>query len=553
MRIALVATYTHPFALGLRYISSYLKTTGHDVVMLFMSSRRDTARADYGPALLEDFVARLRDCDLIGLSLMTNNFHRARALTDQIRRAGLRAPIIWGGVHPTVAPDECLELTDVVCVGEGEEALLQLAERLESGGDPTATAGLWFRPGGPMGNRAAVRNRPGPLETQLDDLPFPDYELETHWVAAPDGLTAARPENLRGALHTLRVITARGCPYRCAFCNNAALRKVHADLRPWVRMRSLNNVLAEVRRARTCFPSIQTVNFVDDLFLVRKEEELDEFADRYNAEVGLPLQLDAFPNTVTDRKVRALARLPIELVSMGIESASNDTLRNIYDRPTAPARIAEAIEAFARHRLRTEYHYIVSNPYEPQANVIETMRFIASHHRGPAVLRVFPLMFYPGTPLYERARADGLIGIRDDAAYDFMGTGALQFARHDYLAVWLRLVLNLRNWGVPVPVCHRVVDFATHRLVRKVLDRRWFCPAVFVTYQVLRKLARNFVYQPFVRPLKYLRRGPRRRTARAAQRWTLPPGNPAAARRRTPAARISASCGATGMSAVPPC
>jgi radical SAM superfamily enzyme YgiQ (UPF0313 family) len=340
----------------------------------------------------------------------------------------------------------------------------------------------------------------------------------------------ARPDNLRGALHTLRVVTARGCPYHCTFCNNAALQKVYAGARPWVRMRSLDNVLAELRQARACFPTIRAINFVDDLFLVRRAEEIEEFAARYNAEIDLPLELDAFPNTVTDRKVQAVARLPIQLVSMGIESASDDTLRNVYRRPTTPARIAEAIRILARHKVRAEYHYIVSNPYEPRQNVIETMRFIASHHQGPAALRVFPLMFYPGTPLYERAYADGLIGARDHAAYDFMGTGALEFAKHDYLAVWLRLVLNLRNLGVPRSACHRVVDFATHRLVRKLLDRRWFCPAAFIAYQVLRKLVRNFVYQPFIRPLKYLR--PHGRKARPAEmmRWRLPTKNVAVMR-----------------------
>ncbi len=532
MKIGLIATYAHPIALGLRYVSSYLKTTGHDVVMLFMSSRRDTARADYGPALLDDFVNRLRDRDLIGLSLATSTFHRARVLTEHIRRAGLGAPVVWGGAHPTVAPEECLEVADAACVGPGEEPMLQLVERLEAGCDPTAVPGLWFSPRGLLGNRTPTRNPPGPLETRLDDLPFPDYELETHWVAGRDALVPARPENMRGALHTLRVITARGCPYHCTFCNNTALRAVHGNFHPWVRLRSLDNVLAELRQALACFPTIRAINFVDDLFLVRSAEEIEAFADRYNAEIGVPLEIDAFPNTVTERKVRALARLPIQLVSMGIESASDDTLKNIYRRPTTLARIAEAIELFHRHKIRTEYHYIVSNPYEPDRNVIETMRFIASHHRGPAVLRVFPLMFYPGTPLFQRARADGLVGAQDHAVYDYMGTGALEVAKHDYLAVWLRAVLNLRNVGVPARVCHRVVDFATNRAVRKLLDRRWFCPAVFISYQVLRKLVRNFVYQPFIRPLNYLR--PRARTARSREiaAWRIPASNPAALRRR---------------------
>jgi anaerobic magnesium-protoporphyrin IX monomethyl ester cyclase len=529
MKIALVSTYTHPIALGLRYLSSYLKSAGHDVEMIFMSSRRDTVKPDFSSATLEHLVEHVRTRELIGLSLMTNSFHRACALTQHLRHAGVKTPIVWGGTHPTVAPDESLEHADAICRGEGEEPVRQLVERLETGRDPTTVAGFDFCAGGWFGNRETIRNRRAPLQVDLDRLPFPDYELETHWVAQKDGLVPARPDNLRGTLHVLRVLTSRGCPYHCAFCNNAALQKLFKGCGPWLRLRSPDNVLSEIRQALACFPTIERVNFVDDLFFVRSEEQIEAFAARYTREVGLPLQMDAFPNTVSEGKVRALARVPIELISMGIESASEDTLRNLYRRPTPPKRIAEAIDTFKRHRIRTEYHYIVSNPYEPDENVIETMRFVANHHRGQAVLRVFALMFYPGTPLYERARSDGLIGPRDQTAYDYMGTGALEFIGHNYLAIWLRVVLNLRNVGLPPWIAHRVIDFATNRVVRKVIDRKWFPPAVFHGYQLMRKLGRNFIYQPFVRPLKYLRRQPRSgkqddadQAAQPLARWTVP-------------------------------
>lgn len=521
MRIALVSTYTHPFAIGLRYVSSYLKNCGHEVRMVFMSSRRDTTKPDYSEAALRDYIDEMRRADLIGLSLMTNNFHRAQVLTQRIREAGIQAPIVWGGTHPTVAPEECLQYADVVCVGEGEEPLARLAECLADATDPTAIPGLWFRGDSPFGNRDPVRNPPAPLKQDLDTLPFPDYELESHLVAGPHGLESAAPGNLRGALDTLRVITTRGCPYQCTFCNNAALKEVHKGLGKWVRMRSLDNVLDELRHARASFPAIRSINFVDDLFFVRSEDEIARFADAYNRDIALPLQLDAYPNTVSEAKVSTLARVPIELISMGIESASENTLRHIYQRQTAPRRIADAIDTFHRHRVRTEYHYIVSNPFEPEENVVETMRFVASHHKGPSVLRVFPLMFYPGTPLYQKARETGLIDTRDAAAYDYMGTGALQFAKHDYLAIWLRFVLNARNVGLPRWLAHRMVDFGTSRPVRFVLDRRWFGPTVYGTYLIGRKLYRNFIHQPFVKPLKYLRS--RREKKHAVGRpWRLP-------------------------------
>jgi len=523
MKVTLVSTYTHPVALGLRYVSSYLKAAGHDVEVLFMSSKRDTAKVDYSPALVEDFVARVRERDLIGISLITNTFNRACVLTERIRQAGIRAPVIWGGTHPTVAPDESLEVADIICVGEGEKPLLELVETLERGKDPRQIASLGFRADGPFGNRQTIRNPVRALDEDLDRLPFPDYELETHWVADKDRLVPARPENLRGTLERLRVETTRGCPYHCTFCNNAVWLNLYRGKGRWVRTRSADNIIAEIRQALACFPTIRAVNFVDDLFFVRSAEAIAEFARKYEQHVNLPLELDAFPNTISEAKLRALSRLPIELISMGIQSGSADTLRNIYRRPTPLSRIIAAMELLRRYRIRTEYHYIVCNPYEPEENVVETLRFAAAHHNQRSVLRIFPLMLYPGTPLYDRARADGLIGKRHEVAYEIMYTPRLEFAKQDYLAVWLRIILYLRNVGLPAWPAQRLVDFATHPLVRRCLDRRWLAPLVGGTYLLGRKLVRNLLYQPFVRPLKRLRqpRGPRCHPEPAA-RWQIP-------------------------------
>ena len=525
MRITLISTYTHPIALGLRYVSSSLKAAGHDVEMILMKSKRDTAKADFSEAVMEDFVERLRGRDLIGMSLMTNTFHRACVLTQRIRDAGIKAPIIWGGTHPTVAPEESMEVPDIICVGEGEAPMLQLAERLEAGQDPKEVGSLGFRAGGPFGNKRALRNPVQPLVRELDDYPFPDYELETHWVAGKDGLEQARPDNLRGTLHRLRIETTRGCPYPCTFCNNAALLKVYKGKGSWVRKRSADNVIAEIQRARACFSTVEAVNIVDDLFFVRSAEDIEAFAVKYKERVDLPLELDAFPNTITKVKVRSLSRVPISLISMGIQSGSADTLKNIYKRPTPIEKIIEGINLFADNKIRAEYHYIVNNPFESDRNRIETLRFAATHHRGPAILRIFPLQFYPGTPLYDRARDAGIIGRRHDSAYQYTYTGKTHVLGSGYLDVWLRVVLNLRNWRLPSWPLHRLIDGVTHPWVREVMDRKWFVPTAYGLYRIGRFISRKLIYQPFIRPFKYLRRKPRYEEVHPEDEVTLPRNN----------------------------
>ena len=277
MKIALISTYAHPIALGMRYVSSSLKAAGHDVKILLMSSRRDTAKPDWSRAAVEALIEHLRDRDLIGLSLVTNTFHRACVLTQRIREAGLRAPIIWGGTHPTVAPDESLAIADAICVGEGEHALRELAARLEGGGDPLTVPSLSFRAGSAFGNSESVRAGRRSSRT---------------WTAFLPGLGLVHAVGLRragraapgnpGAL-ILRVETSRGCPFHCTFCNNTGLQILHQGCK--VTMRSIENVLAE--RSPGVFRALGDRSWTTCFWC--GEEELEEFTARYNEQIGLPL------------------------------------------------------------------------------------------------------------------------------------------------------------------------------------------------------------------------------------------------------------------------
>ncbi|MHC4091526.1 MAG: B12-binding domain-containing radical SAM protein, partial [Planctomycetota bacterium] len=345
-------------------------------------------------------------------------------------------------------------------------------------------------------------------------------------------LVPVRPELLRGALHRYRIETTRGCPYPCTFCNNAALLRINKDKGKWVRKRSAENVIAEIEQVRQRFPSVEAVNIVDDLFFIRSEAEIDGFARRYAERVNLPLELDAFPNTITRRKVRSLCRVPISLISMGIQSGSAATLKHIFERPTPVETVAEGIRVLSQARVKAEYHYIVDNPFEPEENVVETLRFAATHHRGPAIVRVFPLQFYPGTPLYDRARAEGLIGARHESAYHYMYTGKKYLKHAAYLEIWLRVVLALRGKGVPSSVVHGLIDFVIHPTVRGLLDRPWFAPASYRLWRMGRVVLKNLIYQPFIRPFRYLRRRKPRYDELHPQDEVTLPRNPMPVRER---------------------
>jgi anaerobic magnesium-protoporphyrin IX monomethyl ester cyclase len=140
VKIALISLTEDVFIPSLRYLSAYLRAQGHETKVIYLPwGRTDNAlhsansfRYPYPQPVLEQIVEICKDSDLLGLSLMTCHFDHAVHITRFLREH-LSAPIIWGGIHPTIRPLECLKYADMACVGEGELSVSQLAREMDAG------------------------------------------------------------------------------------------------------------------------------------------------------------------------------------------------------------------------------------------------------------------------------------------------------------------------------------------------------------------------------------------------------------------------------------
>jgi radical SAM superfamily enzyme YgiQ (UPF0313 family) len=227
--------------------------------------------------------------------------------------------------------------------------------------------------------------------------------------------------------------------------------------------------------------------------------------------VAVPFQVEAHPATITRRKMDALIDAGLFRVNMGIQSGSDRTNFDIFTRPTSQKQIAAAIDLLAGYPdLQTVYHYIVHNPFEPDEQMLETVYFAAQHHRGQFHVDIFPLAFFPGSPLYRRALAEGVIRGTQEQLFGRSWRSAQTWALlGDYLVVLLAMVLKLKHWGLSARSVTRFVRVAASRPVRAVFDRPWL-PALAMIGWVAVRLARNLIYQPFIRPFTRPRRSGRR-------------------------------------------
>ena len=284
---------------GPECLCAALKARGHacDLWVLASTGRRG-------------FLRRLRAYrpDILAFSISSFGFRWA---LDAAREAKRELPLVtvFGGPHPTFFREFALEEgVDYACVGEGEGALVDLAEALDRGGDPAGIANLARR----TGDGGLVLNPLRPLVADLDALPDPDRGVYFQYAPLRD-------------LSYKRFMVSRGCPYNCTYCFNKAAKGLYAGLGPYVRRRSPERVVEEILRVRSRY-GIRTAGFIDDTFTTDKRW-LTAFLDLYRREVSLPFTCVVRINEIDEEAAEALGRAGCTYASFGLE-VGNERLRN---------------------------------------------------------------------------------------------------------------------------------------------------------------------------------------------------------------------------------
>jgi anaerobic magnesium-protoporphyrin IX monomethyl ester cyclase len=119
MKVTLISVYESIISYGMRSLSAVLKEAGFAAQMIFLPRETEGFRWEgfrqvYPGTVLDQVADVAGDSDLIGITLMTNYFDNAVQITQHLHLS-TKAPIIWGGIHPTLRPEECLQYADLVC------------------------------------------------------------------------------------------------------------------------------------------------------------------------------------------------------------------------------------------------------------------------------------------------------------------------------------------------------------------------------------------------------------------------------------------------------
>lgn len=359
--------YPQP-SLGLMYIASVLKKNRVDVSFFDMHFYEFN----------EKIINEIRDSDLVGLTCMTSTSEITYEIAKRIKGIFSDKPIAIGGAHPTALPDEVIknDFIDFVIVGEGEFTFLQLVQNLKTR-NFEVIKGLVYKDDGRI-----IHNQRRPLIENLDDLPFPAYELV-------DIKKYGYPIQRRHPMMTIS--TSRGCPGTCTFCN----KRIFGNN---FRGRSAKNVVDEMELLHKKY-GVKEIHIVDDAFstdIERAKMICDEIIRRKLKIIwGCPagVRVDA----VDQELLLMMRKAGCYFVSFGLESADDDILKSI-GKKTAVRMNRKAVEMAKRAKLETALFYIIGLPYDTKETVEKTIEF-ARQMRGD-YSKFAILTPYPGTAVY---------------------------------------------------------------------------------------------------------------------------------------------------------
>jgi anaerobic magnesium-protoporphyrin IX monomethyl ester cyclase len=333
-----------------------------------------------------DIIRRERP-DVLGISSTTSSFLEAVRLAEAVKRAEPSVTTVFGGVHVSSLGERCLRdfpAIDLGVVGEGEEAVAEIIER--DGRHLDDVPGILHRRNGDVlftGERTRM--------LELDALPFPAYELLRGfpgYYSLPIFSYPSRP--------TASVISSRGCPYQCSYCDRSVFKKGFRYNSP----EYMHAHLAYLRRRW----GIRHITFYDDIFTANRRR-IEVFASLMaDRPPGVTFSCAARANEVDEDLARLLRAAGCWQISFGVESGDADLVR-VHRKRSDLDDVRDKVALLKKHGIRVKGLFIVGLPGETEETIGRTIDYACSNDFDE--INVSKFTPFPGAPIYRSIRELG--------------------------------------------------------------------------------------------------------------------------------------------------
>lgn len=392
---------------GVRYLSAALKRAGFQADIIFL---RDWINNRLEMPSKQDLelvfkVIRSRGANLIGIGFMSSLLPMVQKITSELHEQFPDIPVCWGGIHPTSAPEGCLDYADYICQGEGEAPLIDLCQNLFEGRFTGDIPNIWARLDGRI-----YKNEPRPLIENLDELPYPDASDDNKFYIEDGRIHNEEPWK-RTAEY--RIYLSRGCPYNCSYCYVSIMRSKFANKgQKFYRLRSVDHALGELEYAKAHFPRLARVKIDDDTAFAAPQKWVDEFCLKYPQRIGLPFECMLIPPMLKEDFLRKLQKAGLVRMQTGIESGSPSESLSVHNRIPGNDKILAFSKFNRKLKISAVYDLIIDNPWATEDMKLETARFLLSLER-PYDVYFYSLNYFPGTAITNRLLAEGSLHQED--------------------------------------------------------------------------------------------------------------------------------------------
>jgi len=298
--------------------------------------------------------------NLLALSSVESTFSRGIKLTRQAKKV-MDVPIIAGGVFPTMAPEIVLKENsiDMVCIGEGEDVIVELCECLQKGQDYSNILSLWLKKG-----EIIYKNKIRKLK-ELDSMEEPDFSIFGKHM-----FYKAMQGNL---FRTIPVELSRGCPYQCTYCAEPAIARMFKNNKGglYFRKKSINNLLNGIKNNIKKY-SAEFIYFTSETFLAINQNEFDEFIEGYR-NIRVPFWIQTRPETITYDKISKLKEVGLYWLTIGIEHGNEDYRRKYLKRDVSNNVIIDSMKIINELEQGASLNSIIGMPFESKELIYETI------------------------------------------------------------------------------------------------------------------------------------------------------------------------------------
>ena len=390
------------------YIAAVLQKNGYQVEILDAFMTGATCEEKVGDEVtiglpFDQITKEIgnRKPDIVGIAgPFTSQIGNAIKVSEAVKQANPNTLTVIGGPHVTLVPKEFLEetkSTDIVVMGEGEYAMLEVAQYFEGKKKLGDIKGIAYRDGANV-----VVNARRPFLENLDELPYPAYDLVDmeRYLNPPKGIGYRSFQN-----RAISMITSRGCPFNCCFCS------VHLHMGRGFRAHSANYVLDHIQFMVDKY-KIKNIFFEDDnltMDLKRFEAICDGIIER-KIKIGWETPNGVRADRLTMELLKKMKKSGVKSVFVGVESGDQQILDNVVCKSLDLNKVVEFAKNSQKIGLKTGAFYIIGFPGETKENMQRTVDFALDLKRKYDVgMHLFAATPSYGTHLYEECKVKGYL------------------------------------------------------------------------------------------------------------------------------------------------